>query len=113
MESDVIEPIDDTDKIPPAHEIVVSALEQLYHGAKEQLQHPATAVTIQNMEVDLKTISGMEAATSATFAPPSATIQLPRSLKRKRSMRQKERRQNRLRQHRKKQTRYKKWCMAK
>ncbi|KAG0272351.1 hypothetical protein BGZ97_010998, partial [Linnemannia gamsii] len=36
------------------------------------------------MEVDLKTISGMEVATSTTFAPPSAIIRPPRSPKRKR-----------------------------
>lgn len=137
-ESDIQDPIEPLDNIPPAHEIVVSIMEQLYKTPHQQLQQQATTTTTttttttnsggsstseQESGASMKsgfgdTSRGEQEASafstsSSSPSAPSTSIRLPGTPKRKRSMRQQERRNTRKRERRKNTSKYRKWRSAK
>ncbi|KAF8945455.1 hypothetical protein BGZ47_002602 [Haplosporangium gracile] len=104
-ESSTLEPIEDIDQPPPAHEIVVSVLERPYEGTKQQQQQQAiTAATATTKS------GNIPFSTEQEFGAPMKPLGSP---KRKRSLKRQERRMSWLRQRRKRKPKHKKWCTAK
>jgi len=134
-ESDLQDPIESIDNTPPAHEIVISVLEQLYKAPHQQQHQQAVTTTttttnndeppMSKQESEASMMAGFEdtsrrvmedstfSTSSSSSSAPSMAFRPPGTPKRKRSKRQQERRINRQREHRKKKSKYKKWKSAK